>query len=216
MIANLKLAITIVGITLISAALVACGPEPSPTPGPEPTTTATSEPTATAAPVALAPTATPAPTATAAPGHQRPHPLRPRHLRPGLDRNSSGTHPNRDGNSRAHRDSDAHRNPDTHGHRDGNSHAHRDSGTYCHRRAGTHARHRSGLRSLGRPRHAYQRPRLLHQAQRGAARPGPAITGVEGRLRPRGGGPARAGTSSGTHGVQRHRALCKAGDRRIP
>ena len=67
MIANLKLAITIVGITLISAALVACGPEPSPTPGPEPTTTATSEPTATAAPVALAPTVTPAPTATAAP-----------------------------------------------------------------------------------------------------------------------------------------------------
>ena len=67
MISNLKLAITIVGITLISAALVACGPEPSPTPGPEPTTTATSEPTATAAPVALAATAPPAPTATAAP-----------------------------------------------------------------------------------------------------------------------------------------------------
>ncbi len=55
MTANLKPAISLVSIALLTMALVACGDDPPPTP------------TATAAPVALAPTATAEPTATAAP-----------------------------------------------------------------------------------------------------------------------------------------------------
>ena len=70
--ANLKLAITLTCITLMYAALAACGPEPSPTPTATAAPlvlapTATAEPTATAAPTAVAPGATAQPTATSSP-----------------------------------------------------------------------------------------------------------------------------------------------------
>ena len=81
--AILKSAVTVVFITLMSVALVACDSEPSPTADSAPTAVAapvlptptpSPAPTATATPVVPTPTATPAPTATATPVTPTPTP----------------------------------------------------------------------------------------------------------------------------------------------